>query len=608
MVRQLSAQQNRHYFLFHGHKRWSLLLCLFLLLHSSLLFAGVTASTNRTVLSIDETLSLEIKSENSSGDPDLTELENNFQILGRSQSQNYSLINGHASQTHIWSISLLPKKTGEITIPGIKVGNETTKPIHLVIQKQSSTPGIDGKKVFLKLVISGNEITDETAEAGTVKHFYVQQQILLSVKLYHRIRFSNASLSDLELTNTVVEKLGNDANYTQVVGNHRYNIIERHYAIYPQQSGELIIPPLTFSGNQEITQNFSLFSRPGRQIVSRTKPLSLNILPIPDTYTGKNWLPAEHLEIESEIVEDINSIVAGEAITRHIIVRAKGLLGSQLPVTTVQSTANIKTYPDKEKLSNQLVDGKVIGVRHDTIAIIPLKSGPFTLPEIKIDWWNTKTNQQETARLAAQTFVAQRNSEQLTSDKPVNPVDKRSTTQPDKNQLSESQNTKTIEKIVYTPMTLSQNIWFWISIALLLIWLITLILYLSALAQKKHLTQATNKSDQLASPQHNKNYLQAVYTACQENNAGKAMQSLIKWARIYYQQPMLSGLSDIIQLIDDEHLINAINTLESSQYSQDKHNWDGNTLTVALQHYIAQNSQQAKHKANNIQALSTLNP
>jgi len=598
----------------------SILFCLTLFLQSSLALAEVTASTGRTVLSIDETVVLEIKSENNSGDPDLSHLKDDFQIMGRSQSQNFSLINGTASRTHTWNITLLPKRTGELTIPAIKVGNETTKSIHLVIQKQSKTPAVDGKEVFLKIAI-GNVINKKTED--TVKQqedYYVQQQIIVTVKLFHRIRFSNATLSELELDNTVIEKLGNDANYSKVISNHRYNIIERRYAIYPQQSGSLTIPAMTFSGNAEITQNFSLFSKPGRQIISRTKPITLNIKAIPESYTGQFWLPAESLEIESSIIEDSASITKGEAITRNIIVRAQGLLGSQLPVTQVASSKNIKTYPDKEKLSNQLINGKVLGIRHDTVAIIPLKSGDFTLPEIKIDWWNTQTNQQETALLPAKTFYAAANSDTPDVASPVTadtsqktnsngstyPID---TPQDGISNTSEQDKSviKTVEKIINKEIPLTKNIWFWISMALLVIWLMTLALLIVVSTNKKQSSKADLKKSNTSTKKH-KNYLQTVYNACLENDANKAVKSLIQWAKFYYKQPLLSGLSAIIDLIDDEHLCNAINNLESCQYSHDKKDWNGEALSSALTHYIKKSKEQGKNKDKKEKAFSNLNP
>lgn len=563
-------------------------LFLFLLLQSPLLWAEVSASTDRTVLSIDETVSLEIKSKNGSGEPDLSILEQDFQILGKSQSQNYSLINGNASRTHIWNISLLPRKTGEITIPAIKIGSESTSPIHLVVQKQSTNPGIEGKDVFLKIELSDNEIR------------YVQQQIIVKVQLFHRIRFVNAALSELELENTVVEKLGNDSNYSKTIANHRYNVIERNYAIFPQQSGTLTIPALTFSGNTEISQSFSLFSRPGRQIISRTRPVTLEILAIPENYTGKHWLPAEDLQLESEILEDIDTIKTGEAITRHIVVRATGLLGSQLPGNTVPSSDKIKTYPDKEKLSTQLIGGNVVGIRRDAIAIIPLKEGPFALPEIKIDWWNTKTNQQETTTLPARTLFAQRNADLAANDSTQQASE--TSTQAKPSPVETTENAPAVkETLVYTDTPFSKNLWFWISMILLLLWLATMALFIASRSKNTPKHKATE-------PDNNaENLLQSIYDACLENDATKTTAALIQWAKYYFKQPMLTGLSQVIELVDHEALIETINHLEQSQYSAHKESWNGASLKSAIQAFIEQENLQKEQLTNSNQAFAPLN-
>lgn len=579
-----------------------------LLLPISSSWAQVTASTGRTVLSIDETIALQIKSENSSGDPDLSVLDKDFQILGTSRSQNYSLINGTASRTHIWNITLMSKKTGEVTIPALQVGKDTTKAIHLVIQKKSNTPGVDGKEAFLKISLS--QSAADSLNKNPAAQYYVQQQIFVKVQLFHRIRFTNAALSELELDNTVVEKLGNDSSYNKTVSNHRYNVIERNYAIFPQQSGELIIPAMTFNGNVEISQNFSLFSRPGRQIVSRTQPIKLTIMPIPENYTGKHWLPAENLLIEAEILEDPDSIISGEAITRHIIVTATGLLGSQLPAISLPSSKAIKTYPDKEKLNTQLVNGKVIGTRRDTIAIIPLKPGEFTLDEIKIDWWNINTQQQETALLKAKTFVAQKNTSQESIDNTIpaaTPVAANAnSTQNTEN--GDNQAVKTIEKIIYKPLEFSKNLWFWVSAALLITWLITLILLLIAMSKKHSSTKYPALQQTTKSTEEEQQLLKSLYGFCQDNDAHNASDALVYWAQFYFNKPRLTGLSQIIELIEEQNLINAINTLESSQYSANKQNWTGNELSSSVTEFIKQDKLQKQSQQQDQQAFTPLNP
>ena len=580
-----------------GLKLQYIMLVLLMISFSAPLWADVRATTDRTVVGIDETITLNIQSKNGSGSPDLDVLKKDFQIMGQSQSQNYSFINGHASSTQTWTVTLLPKSTGELTIPAIKVGNEQTKPIPLVIQKQSTTPALDGKEVFLKLHLS------------TEDSVYVQQQILLTVQLYHRIRLANATLTDLELNNAVIEKLGNDSNYTKVIGKNRYNVIERQYAIYPQQSGTLTIPSLTFSGNKEIGQSFSLFSRPGRQLISRTEPVTIKVKPIPSSYTGQYWLPAESVVLESEILEDTSNIKAGEAITRHIIIRATNLLGSQLPAISMASNSDYKTYPDKEKLNNQLVNGKVIGSRKDTIAIIPLHPGPFTLPEIKVSWWNTITNKQETAILPARTLNALPNPDMQTqpAPKPPAPVTKPQPVQSVANSTnSDNSIPETTEKVIEKNITaephFTKNRWFWVSMGLLVLWLITLILWLSA-RKKQTAPEVTTAPVQKESHEP---YLQRVYAACQKNNPSAAQEALVQWAKVYFNQPLLAGLSDIIEQTDDQALIRAITGLEASRYSSHKQNWEGKELEKALQNFIAQ--QNKRNNDGDGQVLAELNP
>ena len=337
--------------------------------------------------------------------------------------------------------------------------------------------------------------------------------------------------------------------------------------------------------------------------MSRTDPVKLNILPIPQEYTGKNWLPAENLVIEAEILEDPASIKTGEAITRHVVVRATGLLGSQLPALNIPSSTSIKTYPDKESLNSQLLNDKVVGSRRDTIAIIPLKEGSFILPEIKIDWWNLKTQQQETAILKEQILIALKNLEiqsETVNTMPAEVID---------NEKQPETFKETIEKIVYKDIKLTKNIWFWISMALLFIWIITLILLI--------ISTSKNNSARKKSVKHNNSkvkneehaqLLESLQVYCQNNDAHSASDALVYWAQFYFNKPSLAGLSQIIELIEDNDLINEINTLESSQYSADKKIWSGSNLSLAIIHFIKQDRQKKKSLKDRQQGFTPLNP
>ena len=76
--------------------------------------------------------------------------------------------------------------------------------------------------------------------------------------------------------------------------------------------------------------------------------------------------------------------------------------------------------------------------------------------------------------------------------------------------------------------------------------------------------------------------------------------------KIYFNQPLLAGLSDIIEQTDDQALIRAITGLEASKYSSHKQNWEGKELEKALQNFIAQ--QNKRNNDGDGQVLVELNP
>jgi len=566
-----------------------LLIFTLLLLISNTLLAEVTAKTNRTVLSIDETLMMKIVQTNgSSGEPDLSALKKNFQILSQSQSQNFSFINGRSSSSHTWDLTLLAKDTGEVMIPAIPVGNESTQPIQLFVKKPSATPAIDGKEIFVKVTITPDN------------QVYVQQQVLLTVSLFNRVRFTNASLSELEVENAVVERIGDESSFRKLIGQHDYNVIERRYAIYPQKSGKLEIPGIIFTGNIEQQQGgFSLFSRSGRRVISRTEAISLEVLPIPSSYTGKDWLPAKHITIESDILEDEQSIKAGEALTRRIVVSAVGLIGSQLPAINVPSSTGYKSYPDKETISSQLIENEIVGTRQDSMAIIPVHSGQITLPEVKIDWWNTDTQQMETTILPAKTLSVAKNKSmpELTQSTPTQQKKiKRSI------ERKPEADTKPIQQITSQTVSVMHNIWFWISITLLFLWLTTLGFFLSRsknTSQKPVIQLQTSTDIQQIHKQ--------LKQSCSENDPLKTTRLMVSWARLYLHDSSISGLAQVLELIDDQELIHEINHLEQSRYAAVQQNWSGKSFCQALDRFIQQHTMDKDRQAHQ-QTLAPLNP
>ncbi len=80
-------------------------------------------------LSLSQPFEVTIESTGSTaGPPDLTPLQQDFQILNRGLSTQTSVINGVRTQRTTLSLSVLPKRSGNLTLPALSIGGEYSQP------------------------------------------------------------------------------------------------------------------------------------------------------------------------------------------------------------------------------------------------------------------------------------------------------------------------------------------------------------------------------------------------------------------------------------------------------------------------------------------------
>jgi len=402
---------------------------LFLLGGSSAVWASLRAEIDRQTVSAGDTLTLTIESDRaqSQQSPDLSPLRRDFDVLGTSTNSETSIVNGNRSDSTRWVVQLQPRRSGTIDIPPITVGNEHTIAIPLNVTAASPQQAQQtSAHAFLEV---------ESDAAG--KSIYVQQQIPYTVRLFYDDTVQTGDLAAPAPQNAIVEQLGKEDRYTAVRNGRSYNVIERHYAIAPERSGALAIPPASFRGTMLVAPNAQgdaaaaddpwsrlLRGTPfandpffrggfaaGMSLGATTRPvdihsqeIDLNVQPLPAGVHG-NWLPAEQVTLHDSWDDNPPQFKVGEPVTRTITVNAKGLAASQIPPLTFSAPANARLYP--EASSNQSrTDGKVIyGISKQSVTYIPTAQGTLNIPSIELAWWNTRSNTQSSAALPAQEFT-----------------------------------------------------------------------------------------------------------------------------------------------------------------------------------------------------------
>ncbi len=347
--------------------------------------AAVVTRVDRADIELNESFTLEvITDENIDLQPDISVLEADFYIGQGSQLSNTTIVNGQIRRSKTWTYVLMPRRAGNITIPAIAVGSQQSAPLTITVSEPTYAPPGEAE-VFLTSEVD----FDET---------YVQAQVLLSIRIYRSVATRQPALRDPTVSGVEVlsELAGDDRSYEAVIDGTPYNVVERVYALYPQESGTIEISAARFEAR--VLRNGRITGRK----VFESEPLSINVLPIPDRpaeFPDATWLPAKDLQLAEDWSRDTDEVKAGEPLTRRVTISALGQLETQIPALDAPATAGINVYPDKPELSRSIETGGIRGVRSDQYAMIGVAPGDVVLPALDIPWWNTQTAQWEVATL-----------------------------------------------------------------------------------------------------------------------------------------------------------------------------------------------------------------
>jgi hypothetical protein len=516
-------------------------------------------------------------------DPDFSPLQKDFDIVNQSSSSQLTMINGSVTRNYRWTLTVIPKKTGKLTIPAISFGSDSS-PVS-VLQVNAAQQRVSGQaagEVFLEVEV-------------IPKDPYVQAQVSYTVRVFHKVGISQASLSPPAANNVVIEQLHKDRQYRTRYGNQNYDVFERRYTIFPESSGKLVIPPIQLDAQVLTGQTTGgLFSRNvthSQRFVSNA--VELNVKPIPDSFTGKHWLPASSVQLTQTWSEDPAKTMVGEPITQTLALQIEGLMKSQLPAlsTLLKNTmanTDIKTYPDQPKLTQAATANGVTSRREEKIAMIPGKSGTFKLPTVELPWWNVETDRMEIARIDAVVLQA-KGSGKNTVNSPIN-IAPESTANNQTDASSFSLN---------DDFQQNSGFWKWVSLILGLGWLLTLLGFSWFLYSRKKNGQSTTET-----PNEESQRLKAgrnLRKACQDNNPVHAKTEFLKWAHSRWLGNPPTNLAEIGKRLPA--LKEVIDQLENNLYNSEESQWDGELFWKQFKAHRRDNNIEGTLSVNQLEPL-----
>ena len=529
-----------------------------LMAFSSAQAAPVTAKLDRNSAVVGETVTLILQTNdtNQSLDTDLSVLQADFDVLNQRSETQMSFVNGRQTASVSLVITLEPKHQGNLLIPALKFPGANSAPLYLKVSAAPALAPGDVEPVFIEVTVQ--------PDSGP---YYVLSQVSLMVRIFYQANLTEAAINPPAPEQASVRLL-DEVPYQSDRNGERYRVLERRYAIFPERSGTLTIPPMQLSGRLIERPSDRLWQPTvrGRRVRVESEPLSLEISPRPAEYTGDFWLPARRITLSQQIADN-EKLRVGEPVTRTVILDAVGLEENMLEEPVWPEVPDTRIYPDQPQGISRDDGEWVLGHKEFRYAVVPEKPGELVLPEVHLDWWDTVTNRQRTAVLPEHRLSVLPSELHQSAMTPPPPT----VIPPINSGIAAGD----------TPASGSSVLWKATTAAFAFLWLITLIFYFRRPTKITRIA-GTNGAASL----DESDLLKRLRLACQKADASSARKDLAQWVRNYAPRAMRGSMRDFGSACGDVTLQTAIAELDVSGFADNGAGaWKGEALWSAFKQW-----------------------
>lgn len=549
------------------------LLSILLLLLSPSTWGAFNAWLERETIREGESVQLQLESRGqSNATPDTTPLLKAFEILGTSRSSQVNIINGEMSALTRWTVTLSPRRAGTVTIPPLDLNGEQSAPLTLTVLPAEVASAASGAPLFIESAID-------------LKTPYLQQMVHYRVQLFYRAKLAEGRLSDPEMENVLIQPLGEDREFTSKRNGVGYRVVERNYALFPQQSGTLTIPAPVLDARiivptQQSRSGHSLNNlfNGGRRNTTKAVRIrgpqqTLEVRPRPPAHQHERWLPAQALQLSERWQPELDEITVGRPLTRTLTIEAEAVSGTMLPDLTPQTPTGFKLYPEPSSQESLDTPQGVSGRKVRKIAYIPTQAGRYILPPLELKWWNTQEKRMELAQLPEREIT-------VLPAVTATPQTTAPTAQTTPAQPAPTIPQQTTVATSAVEPTLQPTFWLWTTLVFALLWIVSLLLWWRSKVthtSSSPSTAATEITDSC------KNHQKTFLNACSNNSPRLARTALLQWAGCHWHSDPPKGLDGLAQRLDNPVLTELLAELDRALYQQAQNgSWDGAPLQQHL--------------------------
>ena len=339
-----------------------------------------------------------------------------------SSESSFQMVNGHTSSSSsiTYTYTLYAAKSGVYNIPAAhaRVGGKqiSSSPAKVTVVGSAQVRGNNSPKMHeddnyqphmraAGSAISGRDLFIKVS--ANKKKVYEQEPILLTYKVYTLVDLTQLEGKMPELTGFHTQEIPlpqqKSFHIERVNGKPYRTVTWSQYVMYPQMTGKMEIPSITFKGivvqQNRSVDPFEAFFNGGsgyvevkRNIVAPS--LKIDVLPLPQKPSNFSGGVGK-FNISAQLNK--NELKAGDPLSLRIVVGGIGNL-KLIKQPVVNFPKDWDKYDpkvtDKTKLTSNGLEGNMI---YDILAV-PRNQGHYTIPPVELTYYDTSLNQYKTIK------------------------------------------------------------------------------------------------------------------------------------------------------------------------------------------------------------------
>lgn len=367
-----------------------------------------------------------------------------FDVLmgpSRSQQSSIQIINGKrtSNSSTAFTYILLAGSPGTYTIPAasVEVNGEKvfSNAISIKVLPQDQNSGNSGnngggsasssRSQAAGSRISANDLFITATASKTTVH--EQEAILLTYKVYTvvNLRQLYGKMPDLKGFHTQEVELPQQKTFTleHYKGRNYNTTVWSQYVLFPQQTGKLEIPSITFDGvvaQQTVSDDpFDAFFNGGGHVEVKKKittpKVVINVQPLPAKPAGFSGAVGEFKLASSINATDVKT---NDAVTIKLTLSGTGNM-KLIGTPEVKFPHDFEIYDPKVTDDYKLTNSGLTGTKTFEYLAIPRHAGNFTIPAVEFTYFDLKSNSYKTLKTEAYNLKVakgQGNADQVISD------------------------------------------------------------------------------------------------------------------------------------------------------------------------------------------------